>query len=46
MSSTLTTIALIFNLITGVTYEHPTCPTNAVWQWYPEHGIWACGGER
>lgn len=41
----ITTAVLVFNLITG--YTNPAdCPPNAVWQWYPEHGIWACGGER
>lgn len=45
MSSTLATIMLVFNLITG--YTNPAdCPTGAQWQWYPEHGIWACGGDQ
>lgn len=41
----IATAVLVFNLITG--YTNPAdCPTGAVWQWYPEHAIWACGGER
>ncbi|MGZ7496124.1 hypothetical protein ACXM2N_03385 [Corynebacterium sp. ZY180755] len=45
MNSTITTIMLIFNLITGV-ISPQECPHGANWQWYEAHGIWACGGEQ
>lgn len=45
MISTLATIMLVASFITGA-MSPQDCPTNAVWQWYEAHGIWACGGER
>lgn len=45
MSVLITTVVLVFNLVTGYVSSQE-CPPNAVWQWYDAHSIWACGGER
>lgn len=46
ISIIVTAITVIFNLITGAAYQHDICPPQTRWQWYPAHGIWACGGEQ
>lgn len=46
ISTLITAAMVIFNLTTGLTYDAQTCPPQQQWQWYHDHGIWACGVEQ